>query len=239
MRFFTIFLIAMLTLQTFANDSQLKLDLGHSQVDAYKVVLGTQTHYVENHLIASGLYTGRHQLKIFTRYPRSPFGSSNRYAKIYDGFVDMPAQTIVSARLWGNGSLEITRKESISEVDVCIDEDGAYEDWHNYGEYYDDSGWETYVDYHYTMPELILKQLIARLNEEIYDRNRVELIRRKATGKQLSAEQVMLLLMTFSFDSYRFDAAKVLKPFIVDSDEIWRLEDVFTQSSYKRKVSDI
>lgn len=73
------------------------------------------------------------------------------------------------------------------------------------------------------MPPRDFRELLNAVEGESFDKTKITLLQTAATDQFFSTDQVAQVLETFSFDSNKLDAARVLVPRLVDYDRAFRL----------------
>jgi hypothetical protein len=246
MRLFTLIIISMLTLQTFAGESILRVNLEHGHSQEYKVVIGQKTvKTAANFAEIFDLYAGRHVLKVYSKR-ENPIGTSEyaRYKRIHYGFIDIPANSKIFASYEHDHGVKVNRVESLDVANNDCDQDDHNDQWNNdesLGDVVNNGGVITNGggSYYHAISEQEFANILAQLKRESYDGSRVALMKRTFPRKRLRTEQLMMLLSTFTFGSYKMEMAKLLRFSVTDQAEFWRLEDVFVYDSYKRQIREM
>jgi len=238
----------MLTLHTFAGESILRVDLTHGHAQEYKVVIGQKTvRTAANFAEIFDLYAGRHVLKVYSKRP-NPIGSSEyaRYKRIHYGYIDIPVDSKVYASYQHNQGVRVDRVESIGLANNDCDHEDHWNDDESLGDVINNGGvinngnGSNYGGSSYNaISEQVFTNLLAQLKRESYDGSRMALMKRTFPRKRLRTEQLMLLLQTFTFDSYKMELAKLIRFSVTDQAEFWRLEDVFVYDSYKKEIREM
>jgi len=86
------------------------------------------------------------------------------------------------------------------------------------------------------MDDVAFARLLKAVKEAPFSSEKLTLIEDAASKNYFKSEQVLQLLKTFNFDSYRLKAAKVLYPRVVDPENFFIVYDAFTFSSSKEEL---
>ena len=172
------------------------------------------------------LAPGRHQINIWTLRNHHNYGQP-RLA--YRGYIDIPAQSKVTARLTEYQQLKVVR---IEPKYVLPDNCQTY---------------ETYDPYHYNTPTAVvpvsnhcgnfeeLKDIIRHQN---FDNTKVKIAKDYMRDNRICTKEVSDLMCLLTFESNKLDLAKFAYEFVDDPQNYFRLYDEFTFDSSVRDLSD-
>lgn len=78
-------------------------------------------------------------------------------------------------------------------------------------------------------------QLLKNIEDESFDSKKSNLILSSIKHTKITTRQAIAILETFSFDSYRLEAANKMIPYIWDPENYWQAGDTFSFNSNKEK----
>lgn len=228
-KIFTFLLLSCFTAAAFAFGPQTKLTVSSAYAGQLRITVDGSTYQIDNNkssadLMLNNLAPGSHSIKI---YKQSGRGNGRRNA-----FDDNNAQMLYSAKVYLRPQYH---------TDLMINRFGKVfsDEMQMTGRYYDAGNSNDYPgQYDQQMAQQNFDALKETLRKESFDNSRINIAKQAGSVNYFTAVQVKELLQSFSFDASRLDLAKFLYNRTVDKGNYFIVNDAFTYSDSKDKLSD-
>lgn len=198
------------------NSSKLKLRLWDNS--SFTIVFdGNHFSTPTNNFVANNLQAGNHRVKIIK--------NSNGYhgfhsVVLFNGFINIPANSKVVAKLDYNNQLNIVRVENlIPNYSAC--NSGYYE-----SNYYDSN----FLSAHEFM------QLKSSISHASFESSKMQIAKQAVGMNQVSSSQVAEIMRMFSFESTKLEFAKYAYNHVFDKSNYYLVNNAFSFSS---SISDL
>ncbi len=240
--------LSILAVDTFARGSELNISLwNHSK---FVIELDHQRYQSDCDFSMNGLNPGKHRVKIYTeRRNHNHCGNGGMVSIHYDGFVDIPRNSKVIAR--------VDRHRCLKIVDIIryrpLGDNCGNSGYGNGGNHQCNSscnhgheqlaqcgngGFAT-LDAGYSngcMSNREFERLLCSINEAWFDSDKIRIAKQKIRHTHMSSNQVRRIMETFSFDNTKLKFAKFAYDFVVDPGNYYVVNDAFDFNSSIREL---
>lgn len=178
----------------------------------YTVTIDRYSYSIKNQDIElRNLSAGSHRIKV-VKVERRHYPAPVHYHVVFNGMIDIPQNSRVTARLSDFDGLEIIRTEKIYAVDMnniqtqneCIPQESGYSSF---------------------------ERLIDVLNNESFDSGKLKIAKQYARSNSISSRKVKRIMDTFSFESTKLEFAKFSFHYVADPQNFFLVNDSFSFSS--------
>jgi len=201
------------------------------------------------------LRSGQARVRII-RNQRTGYRNSGKGVLLYNGFINIPHNSNVKARLNRNKSvkvLSILRNNQLRPIrsnrPSSCGSNGNYSSGYENAptiQYHEDY-YEPYVQTPYTSEHTagyggacaldahLFDQFMLELEEACFSDQKIRVTRQMLRSNYINTDQLIMLIEHMSFDKDQLDVAKLGYERITDPENIWRVYSAFTFSSTARK----
>ena len=241
-----------LSLQTFAGWKSGMLRLKHEMGRSISVTVdGRKYNKIGRSITVSDLPPGNHKIKVY-KYNTNGYGYANGIL-IYQGNIIVKPGRIYYG-IVSNKGLDL-------EENCCIDDYGRWnnndnwndeedlnnptrdhdDNWNNNNQWnqnrdndnYTDNTWNTYNG---QMSEGRFNQLMEQVNKASFETSKESVAKQALKSNKITCSQLVRLLNEFSFESTRLQLAKDAYRNVVDKNNYYTINDVFTFQSSKDEL---
>lgn len=223
-------------------------------------------HRADGTITLRNLAPGKKRVRIMRKnmsHSHRMNGRSGQGVLLYNGFIDVPRNSRVRAKLTRGKSVQIISVNRIGQSRPHGNRPSGscgtsgYEPHHghleNYGYdhyeedfYYEDSyGFEPYTEEHHgayggicAMEGFEFDRVIERLEREPFSSHKKSLMRQVLRDNYITSNQLLRILLTFSFDNDRLEVAKLAYDKVIDKENTWEIYDAFSFSSTADNFGD-
>lgn len=173
------------------------------------------------------LAPGRHQINIWALENHHRHHGQPRLA--YSGFIDIPAQSKVTARLTEHQQLKVVRIEPKFNSHNDCDNDDSYD------------------PYYYSAPPVVLpvsnhygnfESLKSVIRNKSFDNTKAQIAKEYMYNNHICTREVAELMSLLTFESNKLDLAKYAYQYVDDPQNYFRLYNEFTFDSSVNELSD-
>jgi len=199
----------------------------------------------------------------------------SRGVVLYNGFINVPRNSRVEARITRGNSLHIlsvnrfgqsrpnayTPRPSGACGQNSYQPNHGHMDEYNYGNYHEEVYFDNYcgtgghnVESHFVEPYTAehhagyggacavsgseFNRFISRIELEPFSADKKRMARQMLRHNHLTSDQMVQLLLTFSFDNDRLEVAKAHYDKVIDKENTWEIYGAFSFSSTARKFDE-
>ncbi len=199
--------------QRYGGRSELRLRMYNNGV--YTVVFDRKIYDLPSNVFTiAGIMGGRHRLIVKQRIG----GRYGAFRIIYNGNINIPAHSIVKAR--------INRYNHLVIKNIIPVNDGGYDDG-----YYDDG------DY-YNRPMLDLVRLQNAMRNASFESDKKIIAEQAISTHRVRANQIYRILTMFSFESTKLKVAKFAYRYCIDKRNYYLVNNAFSFSSSIRELNN-
>ncbi len=146
-------------------------------------------------------------------------GTHGAYRILYDGNINIPSNSEVTARINKFNELVVNSRQNYSNRDV-------YHEYHG--------------NYHHGnhLPLLDLSRLSHSIRNASFENDKKIVAEQAISAHRVTSEQVYQILILFSFESTRLSVAKFAYRYCEDKRNYYIVNDAFTFSSSRRELSN-
>jgi hypothetical protein len=168
---------------------------------------------------------------------------------LFDGWVNVPDNSKLTAYSNGNLQLDIVSIVSLDQQTVYVDPNVNYGNGYgNYGNGYGNSsdytnnnynyGQNYYPPLNYGMSATDFEALKNSIRSKSFDSDKLTIAEQAASANHLSAEQVLEIAQLMDFESSKLDLAKYAYGNAVDRNNYYKVNNAFTFSSSIDELAD-
>lgn len=206
----------------------------------------------------TAIQPGQHHIRM-TSVPVATYGAYSIPRILYEGWINVPANSKITAFATGMNQLNITSIIPLSQQNVYYDPNNPYGYGNNgYGYGYNGYGYGNngyggyggYPNYGYGnygwfppappagMPAADFENLKKTINNQSFESNKLDIAKQATGANHLTAQQVLELTRLFDFESTKVEYAKLAYGHTVDRNNFYLVNDAFDYSSSVTELSD-
>ncbi|HBF88403.1 MAG TPA: hypothetical protein DDX39_07135 [Bacteroidales bacterium] len=204
------------------NSSRLKIRMWDNST--FTIVFdGSHFETPTNNFVATNLEQGLHQVKIMKHFSGSYYYGHHSVV-LYQGFINIPANSKVIAKLNMYNQLNIERVETIS-----------YAGYNNYGsnnnDYYESSYDNNYYNNQNYFSSNDFMQLQSSISNVSFESSKLQIAKQAVGMNKVSSNQVAQIMQLFSFESTKLEFAKYAYNHVYDKSNYYVVNNAFSFSS--------
>ncbi|HTL81704.1 MAG TPA: DUF4476 domain-containing protein [Bacteroidia bacterium] len=247
------------TMPALANNWNSQLSL--SNYDHQKFVMYFDNSYFStpsNTYNVTDITPGRHHIRMLTPAQNYGYGNCGMPSLLYDGYVDFPANAMITAYAASVNNFNITSSYPLVQNGNWGDPNyntgygnaGGNNGWYGdagygnngndpYGNWGGNSsgngGYNNYPQY-YGMNDQQFNSLKSAIQSKAFDSSRLTIAEQASSSNYLTAEQVYELAQLFDFESTKLDFAKYAYARVVDKGNYYVVNNAFT---FESSITDL
>lgn len=219
-----IFLISAYS-NNFNNNSKLRLKMW--DLSSFSVVFDGQMFANQsNYFVATNLVSGNHKLKVI-KHVYSGYGRPMQKIVVFNGFINIPANSKVNAKINRFNELQITEIEQLVNYYSSSSYNGNCSSYNNnyYGNNYEHNNCSSYMNNNR------FNQLKNSISNIAFDSSRLKVAKQAVSSNILTSNQVYELCKLLTFESSKLELAKYAYSTVYDKENYYIVNNAFDFSS--------
>lgn len=211
----------------FNSNSKLKLKMW--DLSTFSVVFDGQMFANQsNYFVATNLVSGNHKLKVF-KHVYSGYGRPMQKIVVFNGFINIPANSKVIAKINRFNELQIVEIEQLANYYSSSIYSGNCDG--NNNNYYENNYDYNCNNYSSYMNNNRFNQLKNSISNIAFDSSRLKVAKQAVSSNILTSNQVYELCKLLTFESSKLELAKYAYSTVYDKENYYIVNNAFDFSS--------